>query len=126
MIGADIFAEAEEGLVTLQIFDGRSVALIDFDLFDARIALDVEDAVAREQVGIEFLGAADVENGVGLAVKLADSGEGKAGGRIARQITRAKTPPPPVAKFRRQMLKDTGGVIEFVVYLESLGVVGKP
>ena len=55
-----------------QIIDGRSLALIDFDLLHTRITLDVEKPVAAPQVVVEFLRAADIENGVGFAVKLAD------------------------------------------------------
>src|SRR2546423_306355 len=91
----NVFAESEERVMALEIFDRRFVALIDFDLLHARIALDVEDAVAREQVGIEFLGAADVQNGVGFAIELADPGERKAGSGIAGQIARATTPAAP-------------------------------
>src|SRR5204862_4546029 len=58
----DVFAEAEQRVVALQILDRGFVALVDFDLFYSGIALDVDDAIAREQVGIEFLGAADVED----------------------------------------------------------------
>ena len=71
-LGADIFAEGEQGVVASKIFDRRFVLLVDFDLFDAGIALEVEDAIAGEQVGIEFLGAADVKDGVGFAIELAD------------------------------------------------------
>src|SRR2546423_2929161 len=122
----NVFAESEERVMALEIFDRRFVALIDFDLLHARIALDVEDAVAREQVGIEFLGAADVEDRVGFAIELADPGERKTGSGIAGQIARAKTPASPKAELAGEMPEKARRVIEFVVYLECLGVIGKP
>jgi len=59
-LAPDIFAEGEEGVVALEIFEGRFVPLVDLDLFDSGVAFDVENPVTGQQVGIEFLGAADV------------------------------------------------------------------
>src|SRR2546421_4296653 len=123
---ADVFAEGEEGVVALEIFDRRFVILIDFDLFDAGIALDVEDAVAAEEIGIEFLGATDVEDRIGFTVKLPDPVEGKAGRRIAGQVSRAKTPAPAETEFGGEMPEQARGIIELVVYFKGLGVVRKP
>ena len=49
-----------------------SDALIDLDLLDTRVAFDVKNALALQQIVIEFLSPADIEDGVGFAVKLAD------------------------------------------------------
>ena len=43
---ADVFAKSKQRVMRAQIIDGRSLALIDFDLLNARITLDVEDSVA--------------------------------------------------------------------------------
>ena len=92
ILGADIFSEGEKRVVAAQILDGRFDPLIDLDLLDARIAFDVENAIAREQIVVEFLRAADVQDRVGFAVEFANSFERKAGGRIAGQIAGAETP----------------------------------
>ena len=60
-------------MVASQILDRRFYPLIDLDLLDARIAFDVENAIACEQVVVEFLRAADVQNGVGFAIEFANS-----------------------------------------------------
>src|SRR2546423_4349713 len=60
--GADVLAEGEERVMALEIFQRRFVTLIDFDLLNAGIAFDVENAIAGEQIGIEFLRAANVED----------------------------------------------------------------
>src|SRR5688572_23671112 len=99
-VGCDILAEAEEGMVPPEIFEGRFVTLVDLDLFKAGIALDVENAVVREQVGIEFLGATNVEDGVGFSIKLTDAGERKPGGGIAGEVAGAKAPAPLEAELR--------------------------
>ncbi len=56
-----------------QIIDRRSYALIDLDLFNARIALDVKNAIGSEQIVVEFLRAADVQDGVRFSIELSDS-----------------------------------------------------
>ena len=59
-------------MVSTQVVDCRSYVFVDLDLFNARIAFDVNDPIALEQVVIEFLRAADVQDGVGFAIKLPD------------------------------------------------------
>ena len=68
----DIFAESEKRVMPPQIFDRRFYAFVDLDLFNAWIAFDVENAIAREQIVVEFLRAANVQDGVGFAIKLPD------------------------------------------------------
>ena len=87
-IAADIFSEGEKRVMAPQIFDRRLHALIDLDLLHSRIAFDIQDAIAREQVVIEFLGAANVKDGVSLAVECANSLERKTSGRVPGEITR--------------------------------------
>ena len=69
---ADVFTKRKQRAVPAEIIDCRSSAVIDLDLFDAWIALDINDAVTGEQVVVEFLRAADVEDRVGFAVEVAD------------------------------------------------------
>src|SRR3954468_24493565 len=121
--GPDIFAEGKKGVMAPEILEGGFLALIHFDLLNAGIAFDVENAIAGEQIGVELLGAADVEDGVGFTVKLADPGEGKAGGGMAWQIAGAKTPAAAEAKFLGKVLEDSGRVIELVIHLKGVGVV---
>ena len=53
-----------------QIIDCRLNSLIDLDLFNTWIALDIKNAIARQQIVVEFLRAADVQNGIGRFIKL--------------------------------------------------------
>jgi len=55
-----------------QVVDCRSYAFIDLDLFDAWIALDINDSIALEQIVVELLRAANIEDGVSVAIKLTD------------------------------------------------------
>ena len=71
-IGPDVFAKGEKGAMFSQIIDRRPDALIDLDLLDARVALDVKNALALQQIVIEFLSPADIEDRVRLAVELSD------------------------------------------------------
>ena len=56
----------------LQVIDRRADSFVDFDLLHARVALDVKNVVALEQIVVEFLGAADVKDRVRLEIKLPD------------------------------------------------------
>ena len=58
--------------MSFQVVDCRSYVFVDLDLFDPWIAFDVNDPIALEQIVIEFLRAANVQNRVGLAIKLTD------------------------------------------------------
>ena len=69
---ADVFAESKKRVMAAQIIDGRSDAFVDLDLLNPGIALDVKNAIAYQQVVVEFLGAANVQDGVGVAIKLTD------------------------------------------------------
>src|ERR1700710_1995697 len=69
--GADAFAEGEEGTVLAEVGDGVGVAVVDLDLLHAGVALEVDEVLAVEEVLVDFLGAADVEDGVGGADQLA-------------------------------------------------------
>jgi len=46
----------------LQIFDCRLYAFVDLDLFNTGVALDVENAIGNEQIVIELLRAANVQD----------------------------------------------------------------
>src|SRR3979411_2732014 len=69
---ADVFSKREKCTMPAEIIDCRSHALIDLDLLDAGIALYVENAIAFQQVIVEFLRAADVQDRVRVAIKLTD------------------------------------------------------
>ena len=125
-IAADILPESEKRMVAAKIFDGRFYPLIDFDLFHAGVAFDVKNAIAREQVVVELLRAADIQDGIGVAIKLADFLKRKAGGWVAGEIARAETPAALEIELRREMFEDPGGVTIIVGDLESIGVVRKP
>ena len=117
--GADVFAKGEEGMMSPQILLCRFHALVDLDLLHAGIALDVENAIAREQVVVEFLCAADVQDRVGLAIKLLDSSQSQARGRIAREITRAKGPAISEIEFARQRSSSLRRIIKLVVDVQT-------
>ena len=59
-------------MVPPQIIDGRSYTLVDLDLLNPWIALNIEDAIACEQIVIKFLCAANVQDRVGVAIKLSN------------------------------------------------------
>src|SRR3954463_4103651 len=123
---ADVLSESEQGVVAPKIFEGFLVALVDFDLFDRRIAFDVKNPFAGEQVRIELLRPANVQDRVGFAIQLANAGEGKAGRRSIGEITRTKTPAAGEPKFGAGAVQQTRRVIELVIYLEGLRVVRQP
>ena len=59
--------------MSFQILNCRFHAFIDLDLLDAGIALDVQNAIGNEQIVVEFLCAADVQDRVRFAIKLPNS-----------------------------------------------------
>ena len=69
---ADVFAEGKERAMTAEIIDCRSCSLVDLDLLNAGIALHVKDAIAFRQIFIEFLGAANIQDRVGIRIQLTD------------------------------------------------------
>ena len=70
---ADILTKCEQRAMPPQILDCRFYAIVDLDLLNAGIALDVKDSIRNEQVVIEFLRAANVQDRVGLAIEPPDS-----------------------------------------------------
>ena len=95
-------------------------------MLHARIALDVKNAIAHEQIVVEFLRAADIQDRVGFAIELPDFFQRQAGGRITRQIARAKGPAIFEIEFARQAVENFCRVIEIVGDFEGFRVVGKP
>ena len=85
-----------------QVFDGGFVSLIDLDLLYARIALDLKEAIAFSQVVVQFLRAANIENGIGIAIELANFLQTKPGGRGVWKEARTKTPALLESKFAGQ------------------------
>jgi len=55
-----------------QICDCRFYALVDLDLLNARVALDVKNAIGNQQVVIKFLRPANVQDCICLAIQLLD------------------------------------------------------
>jgi len=72
LFGADVFAECEKRVMPPQIFDCRFHAFVDLDLFNAGVALDVKNTIRNEQIVVEFLRAANVQDRVGIAIELPD------------------------------------------------------
>ena len=68
--GADVFAESEERMMPAQVLLCRFHALVDLNLFNARIAFDVENAIGNQQIVVKLLCAADVQDCVRFAIKL--------------------------------------------------------
>ena len=104
---ADVLAKSEERVVLLQVIDGGLLALVDLDLLDAGIALDIEDAVALEQVLVEFLRAADVQDGIGLPVELDDALLRQPGALVRGQVARAIGPAAFKPKFARPAFSES-------------------
>ena len=69
---ADVLAESKERVMPSEIIDCRLNTLVDLYLFNPRIALDIENSVTRQQVVIEFLCAANIQNRIGRFIKLTD------------------------------------------------------
>ncbi len=100
--------------------------MIDFDLLNPGIAFDVKNALALQQIVIEFLSPADVEDGVRFAVELLDFRQANSGRRMLWQIARTKAPAPLEAELARQLAKELRGIGKVVARVESLRVVGNP
>ncbi len=100
--------------------------MIDLDLLDARVALDVKNALALQQIVVELLSSADVEDRVRLAVELLDFRQADSSRRMVREIARAETPAPLEAELARQLPEHLRGVSEVVARIEGLRVVGNP
>ena len=109
---ANVFAKGEKRVMPAEIPARGRVAFVDLDLLHAGIAFDVKNAVALQQVVIEFLAPANIEDGIGVPVELPDLLQGKSGRRLFRMITRAKGPAPLKFKFPRQSLQQPGGIAE--------------
>ena len=68
----DDFAKSKEGEMSPEIIDCRLNTLVDLYLFNTWIALYIEDAIAGEQIFIEFLRAANIQNRISRLIKLTD------------------------------------------------------
>ena len=108
-----------------EIFDCRFDSLVDLDLLNAGIALDVKNAVGNQQIVVELLRAANVQDRVSLAIELPDFFQGQTRSWIARQIARAERPAIFETKLARQPVKNFRGVIELVGDFECFRVVRK-
>src|ERR1700736_1244266 len=122
---SDVFAECEQGVMTTEVVDCRSYALVDLDLLNTGIAFDIDNAVALQQIVIELLRAANVKNGVRVPVKLANCFQRQSGRGILFQITRTERPTILEIEFPRQTIKNLRGDIELLVKFEGFRVVGK-
>ena len=79
----DVFAKSEKRVMPSQIINCRFDALVDLDLLDARVALDVENAIALKQIVVELLRAANVQDRIRFAIKLTDLFQRQSGSWIA-------------------------------------------
>src|SRR5205807_5538988 len=102
----------------------RLNTLIDLYLFNAWIALDVKNSIARQQIIIELLRATDMQNRIGRFIKLTNFPEGQTYGPEFRQITCAKRPAILEIKFIGQARQQFRGVTKIVARVESFCVVG--
>src|SRR6266567_2301146 len=102
----------------------RLNTLIDLYLFNAWIALDVKNSIARQQIIIELLRATDIQNRIGRFIKLTNFPEGQTYGPEFRQITCAKRPAILKTKFIGQARQQFCGVTKIVARVESFCVVG--
>src|SRR6266487_188001 len=69
---ADIFTEREQRVMSPQIIEGRFYTLVDLDLLNPWIAFNIKNTIRRKQVVVEFLRTADVQDRVGIAIKLSN------------------------------------------------------
>ena len=106
-----------------QIFDCRFHAFVDLDLLNAGVALDVKNAIGNEQIVIELLRAANIQDCVGVAIKLPDFFQRDAGSWITWQVTRAIRPAIFEIEVPRQAVENFCRVIELVGDFERFGVV---
>src|SRR5437588_8278754 len=102
----------------------RLNTLIDLYLFNAWIALDVKNSIARQQIIIELLRATDIQNRIGRFIKLTNFPEGQTYGPEFRQITCAKRPAILEIKFIGQARQQFRGVTKIVARVESSCVGG--
>src|SRR5206468_234496 len=115
----------EQRAMPPQILDCGFYTFVDLDLLNAGIAFDVKDTIGHEQVIVEFLRPADIQNRVGFAIELPDFFQGQTDSGVAWQIARAKRPAIRKVKIARQEAKKFRRVIELVSHFERVGVVRK-
>ena len=118
--------KVKKRVVAREIFDGAGLAFVHADLLHAGIALDVEDALALAHVVVEFLGAADVEDGVGGAVEIEQLFAREPVAGIARQVARTKGPAVHETELCGEPRECFERVRVVVVDLVSRRVVGQP
>ena len=70
---ADVFTKREKRVVPAEVVDRRSYTFINLDLFNARIAFNINDPIALQQIVIELLRSANIKDRVGVAIKLANA-----------------------------------------------------
>lgn len=102
------------------------VAVVDLDLLHAGIAFEVDEVVALEEVLVHFLGAADVEDGVGGADEFAHPLEGEAGGREALDEAGAEAPFALEAEAAREGVEGIGGVAVVGAGVEGDRLIRQP
>ena len=68
----DIFAKSKERVMSPQIIDCGLDTLVNLYLFNTWIALDIKNAIARQQIVVEFLRATDILNRIGRFIMLAN------------------------------------------------------
>ena len=123
---ADVLAESEERAVLGQVVLGVLDPFVHLDLLHTWIALDVQDAGALEQVFVELLGSAHVQNRIRIAVKLDDLLLLHPRARVIRQEAGAVAPAPLEAELRGQLAQHLGGVGVILAHIPSHRVVGNP
>ena len=99
---ADALAESEASAVPAQKFGRGSIARVHLDLLDGRVAFHVNDALATQQIVVEFMRAANVEQGVGPGVQIVEEPAGKASGFVRRFVARRERPAVFKTELRRQ------------------------
>jgi hypothetical protein len=102
------------------------VALVDLDLLHGGVALDVEQAVAHQQLLVQLLRAAHVQDRIRLAVERVDGRPAEARCRVLRQIPGPERPAPREPVVVGQPGQDTCRMGEIFDDLEGHRVIGDP
>ena len=90
-----------------QKFRRGGVALVHLDLLDGGVALDVDDALAAQEVVVEFVRAADVEQRVGVARRDRSRKPRDSPAVSSRRlVARAERPAALETELRRQPRED--------------------
>ena len=120
-----VLAEGEECAMFGQVILGVLNAFVHFDLLHAGITFDIEHPVVALEVFIEFLGAADIQDGIRISVEFEDFLLLQPDTRIIRQKPCAIAPATLESELGGEFSQHLGGIRVVLVHGPSDRIVGQ-